>query len=840
MNEHTPIIQQYIEIKKKHKDKLLLFRMGDFYEFFYDDAKEASNILDIVLTSKGNSVGERVPMAGFPIHSANNHISKLINSGKVVAICEQVSTIKGKNNLIDRRVVKVLTPGTIIDENYLSNDDNNFICCVTGVDGVYGLAVLDVSSGYFFVSNISDDASLLNEIDRISPSEILVSDQFNKFILFSNFKSLQRWNNRKFNYRYAFNVLSSTLNTKKIENVVFNKNLIIAAGCLIDYVAYTQRCKLEHIVDIDVLDVNSFLFLDSVTKADLEIIKNLNGGSKNTLNNVIDHTLTFMGRRLLRLWLNTPLLSRKELNERLFSVSLLKEKQGYLLFDLALSKMCDLDRILTRVVFKKAKPVDLLKLSSSLKEIPIFIECFKVFKLNDFLKSIFARFKRHDRLIDLIDNSIISGELESSFELIKSGYDSLLDSYRDDYNNIKIKIIELEFSERKRMNIPTLKVKVNSTGYYFEVSKNYLDRVSVDYKEVFRLKNCTRYISDRLYLLGSSIRNYEKNISDREKELYKNILNTIKEKVISLYSFSNGVAILDILCSFAKKSYISNWVMPDLINDDIIEIIDGRHPVVEESLPKHFISNSLFLNSSRKALIITGVNMGGKSTYMRQCAQIIFLAHIGCHVPALYAKIGFIDKILTRIGSSDDITNSNSTFMLEMKEAANILNIATNNSFVLIDEIGRGTSVPCAIPLAWGIIDGLYTKNRSFTLFSTHFHELVKMSLKYDGIHNICFPLIKINGELIFSHKVEEGYVTDSYGIEIAKLAGIPESVIDVALEKSIELESEKIDLYKLEGIKELLNIIKEIRSDDTTPNESLKIIYCLEKIYNAKVKNKV
>lgn len=839
MTEHTPIMKQYIDIKKKHRDKLLLFRMGDFYEFFYNDAKEASSILDIVLTSRGTSVGEKIPMAGFPIHSANNHISKLINSGKIVAICEQVSTEKGKNNLIDRRVVKVLTPGTIIDDNYLSMDNNNFICCVNCIDSVYALAILDVSSGYFCVSTLNDDASLLNEIERISPSEILISDKFSKFALFSDFNTLHRWNSRKFNYKYAFNVLSSNLNIKRLENIIYNKNFVIASGCLVDYVAYTQRCKLENIIDINILDLKSFLFIDSVTKTDLEIFKNLNGGFKNTLNSVIDNTLTPMGKRLLKLWLNSPLLSRKELNDRLASVSILKDKQGYLLFNSSLKKIGDLDRILTRVVFKKAKPIDLFKLSCALKEIPTLIDCFNVFKLNVYLKNILARFKSHDFLISLIDNSILV-ENDFDFSFIKSGYDSLLDKFRDDYNTVKNKIIEFEFLERKRVNIPTLKIKSNSAGYYFEISKNYLNRVPIDYKEVFRLKNCTRYINDQLYVFGSDIRNYEKSILDREKELYKIILNSIKEKIVSLYGFSGGVAILDVICSFSKKSHISNWVSPSLVDSDVIEIIDGRHPVVEESLSKHFVSNSLFLTPERKSLIITGVNMGGKSTYMRQCAQIIFLAHIGSHVPAFFAKIGFIDKILTRIGSSDDITNSNSTFMLEMREAANILDIATNKSFVLIDEIGRGTSVPCAIPLAWGIIYSLHMKSHSYTLFSTHFHELVKMSMKYNGIYNVCFPLIKIDNKLIFSHKLEEGYVTDSYGIEIARLAGIPENVINIALEKSLELEKENVNLYNLEGINELLNIIKNIVFDDTTPKEALKIIYELEKIYNEKIKNKI
>ncbi len=840
MNELTPVMQQYMEIKKKHKDKLLLFRMGDFYEFFYDDAKEASEILDIVLTCRGSANGDKIPMAGFPVHSANSFIIKLINSGKILAICEQVGISKGKNKLIERKVVKVLTPGTIIDDDYLFEDYNNYICCISNFDECYAFAVLDISSGYFCVSNIRDESILLSEIERISPSEILVSGKFSRFDLFTNFKTIHRWDSNKFCYKFAYNILFSHLGLKKIKGFVHDKNLVIVAGCLLDYVAYTQRCKLENIVGVDIVDVKSLLYIDAVSKVNLEIMKNSRGGVENTLRKSIDNTLTSMGKRLLKFWLNAPLLSRKDLNDRLVSVSILKEKQSYLLFENSLKKISDLDRILTRVIFKTAKPIDLNKLSLSLKEVSVFVRCMKLFKLQGVLKFIFKKLKNHIFLIELIDNAIAADVMSGSLsEFIKSGYDELLDKYRDVLDNLKKTVFNFEFSERKRVNIPILKIKIGSSGLYFEVTKLYFSRVPGDYRKILSLKNCERYVTDDLLNLSSDIRNCEKNIFDRERELYFCILDKIKENIISLYDFSKGIAVLDVIQGFAKKSFFSNYVKPDLVDDDIVDIRNGRHIVVEESLSKHFVTNDLYLDNLNKVLIITGANMGGKSTFMKQCAQIIFLAHIGSHVPASYAKIGYIDKILTRIGSSDDISRSSSTFMLEMRETASILSHATKNSFVLIDEIGRGTSVSCAIPLAWSIIRELHIKNNAFVLFSTHFFELVKISNEFHKIKNICFPLIKVNNDLIFTYKAKNGSTTDSYGIEVASLAGISSSVVCFALRKQIELDLNKKTLKKMKFFDDVLNILKSISPDDISPKKALSIIYNLKKIYDDRTEKK-
>ncbi len=837
MEKITPIINQYLNIKRKHKDKLLLFRMGDFYELFYDDAKEASVLLDIVLTSRNYINNDIVPMAGFPWHSANNYISKLIKAGKVIAICDQINGIKTSDGLIERKVTKIITPGTIIDDIFLEREKNNFICCIYNNEDFYGVSFIDISSGKLFFMEFVGDYYLVNEIDRINPVEIIVSSSYSKFFLLPLGISIQKWKNYKFSYKHSIDVLRKIFSDNELEKfgILNFKNAVISSGCLFDFINYTQRCKIDSINSMDYCDISSILYLDNVSRRDLEITSSLQTNGL-TLLNSIDYTLSPMGKRLLKMWINYPITNRFEISKRNVSVSILKQNQLYMEFEDFFVNIGDIDRILTKISFNREKPIDIKKLSKSLKNAFLIKLKIENLRLNGFFLELKDNIYDFSNLINIIDKYIVDDPSCSLNEgkIINDNCDNELDSYRQSYRNISYYILEFEKNERIRTEILNLKVKSSFNNYYIEVSKNFLNKIPSDYKLISCFKNGSRYINDNLFTLQSKLISCSENITLREKKLYDFVIDNIKNNIVGIQKLSKMISILDVLISFAKKSDIYNWTEPLVDDSSLIKIDKGRHPVLEKSLFGQFHPNDLYMDSNKKIFIITGANMGGKSTYMRQCALIILLAHIGAHVPAEYARIGFIDKIFTRIGTSDDLSNSQSTFFIEMKETSDILKKATNNSFVLIDEIGRGTSIRDGYSLAYSIISYLNIINNSFVLFSTHFHELYLLEHEHSNIFNICFHGEKNDNNVIFSYSLKNSHSDESFGIHVAKMSGMPEIVIENAYKKlnhinSLSLLSNDIyldfDIFLLKDIfKTIVDIININNFEDCKKDLIIKL----------------
>ncbi|MDP2763176.1 MAG: DNA mismatch repair protein MutS, partial [Enterobacteriaceae bacterium] len=800
-------------------------------------------LLDIVLTSRGTYLNNPIPMCGFPVSSADNYILKLIKNKKIVAICEQISDLK-LDGLIERKVVRILTPGTVVDENYLTDCKNNFICGLSFCNDMYGIAVIDITTGYFFLNTVNSKLELLNELDRISPVEILVSDKFTDFSLLPNNSFIHILSSDKFNYKFALDVLSKCFN--KIELLKVDSNLfrqsVISAGCLLDFVLYTQNCNLCNLNTIEIYDSCNLLYLDRNSRRDLELFRNLRGGNDCTLLSSIDFTLTSMGRRLLIRWINSPILSRFEINYRLLSVSALKINQNYLKFYESLKKISDIERILGRIVFENVKPKDLKKLEISLKEIPLIREQLKTICADGVLKTVFADIDSAFFLSEFISNVIVDNPVASIKDgnVIKDGYDVDLDEYRRIYRYTGKFVLEFENIEKLNSNIPSLKIKCNNEHEYFiEISKNKAFNIPYNYKLIKSLVSKNRYVTDELKVLEKNVLNSKINVLNREKTIYNFILFKIKENMISLQKISEDISILDVIQSFAKNSNINNWCEPLLVLDNILEIESGRHPVIEV-FNSSFIPNDCLLTPGKKVLIITGANMGGKSTYMRQTAIIILLAHIGSHVPALRAKIGFIDKIFTRIGSCDDLANSTSTFMLEMKEIDAIIRNSTSNSFVLIDEIGRGTGFIEGLSLAWSIISYLIKNINPYILVSTHFYELSELSYVFTCVDNIYFAVLEYNTSLVFLYKFKHGVSSFSYSLNVAKIAGLPDDIIISANEKLIEIKNKKIicnDFNSCDLIKfnKIFNLISCIDCNDLSFKQAIDKISLLKDIIDGR-----
>lgn len=837
MNKYTPIIEQYLKIKSEHEDKLLLFRVGDFYELFFNDAIEASKILSLTLTKKS----KLVPMAGFPFKSLNSNIIKLMKSNKKVAICEQIGNEK-KNGLIERAVVIILTPGTYFNDEYLSQYTNNYITCICALDGFYGIASLDISIGYFFITRADTKMDLYNEIDKINPVEILVPDKSNFSSLLPK-RLLNTISDEKFNFKFAYDTLVKFFGLNDINSIDLSyfSSAILAAGCLLDFVLYTQKNKLENVASLEVHGINSFLHLDCNSRRNLELFKSLSDNEKDSLFNIIDKTSTFMGKRLLRQWLTYPILSRCVLNDRILSVSTMKSNQNYLKIKTLLSNFFDLDRILSKIVFSIAQPLDLKRLQLSLEVFPLIKRELSNIGLKGLLETIFHNMRVFDDLVKLIKQSVVDNPMHSikDGDFVKNGFDNKLDKYKKTIKDLGMALVKYKEKEKIRLGVSSLDIIFVNGNYFLELLKSESHKVDINYKKVSLGSRNFRYITDELKTIEKSLSETKIKIADREKRIYKIILYKIKKKIISIKNAAKYVAILDVLCSFSEQSSLFDWCEPILVDDDILEIKSGRHPVIEYK-KKNFIPNDLFLNLKTKSLIITGANMGGKSTYMRQCAIIILLSHIGSHVPASFAKIGYVDKIFTRIGSGDDLANSYSTFMLEMKEMSDILLNATKNSLVLIDEIGRGTGYLDGKALAFSIIKYLVEVNNSFFLFSTHFHDLYNLCNIFTSMSGIYFIVLNDDNELKFFYTFKNGFSDSSFGIEVANMAGIPKTVIDFAYKKIDDFNKEKkrnnLNFNSESNINYMLDFINKIDPDSLSPKDALEQLYVLKNFLNTKL----
>ncbi|RDE22345.1 DNA mismatch repair protein MutS [Motiliproteus coralliicola] len=791
---HTPMMQQYFRIKAEHPDELVFYRMGDFYELFYDDAKRASRLLDISLTSRGHSGGEPIPMAGIPYHSADNYIAKIVKSGESVAIAEQIGDPATSKGPVERKVVRVVTPGTLTDEALLDEHRDNLLLALTRDADRFGLASLDISAGRFWVTELDGESALLGELARLRPAELLHNEEDGLEPLLDGFVGLRRQPPWNFELDTAHRLLTGQFQTKDLSGFGCEElhTALRAAGCLLQYARETQRTALPHIRSISTEQQDNSVILDAATRRNLELDTNLMGGSENTLCSVLDRTATPMGSRLLRRWLHRPLRNLEAIRKRQQCIGSLLDDFRFELLQPLLKQIGDIERILSRVALRSARPRDLERLKLALGCLPELQQLLSPLdspRASE-LATLISEFPEQHALLEkaIKENPPV---VIRDGGVIAEGYDAELDELRALSENAGGYLVELEQREKERTGIATLKVGYNRVhGYYIEISRAQSELAPAEYIRRQTLKNAERFITPELKEFEDKALSSKSRALAREKMLYEALLETLAAELAPLQDSAAGLAELDVLNNLAARAERLDYCAPQLESEPGIQISGGRHPVVERVSEDPFVANDLQLQSDRRMLIITGPNMGGKSTYMRQAALIVLLAHIGSYVPAAQAQIGLVDRIFTRMGSSDDLAGGRSTFMVEMTETANILHNASPRSLVLMDEVGRGTSTFDGLSLAWSSARHLAAQTRAFTLFATHYFELTALPEQESGVANIHLTATEHNDHIIFLHSVHEGPASQSYGLQVAKLAGVPLAVIDEAKLKLQQLES--------------------------------------------------
>lgn len=799
--DHTPMIKQYLQIKSQYQDYLLFYRMGDFYELFFDDAIKAAKLLNITLTKRGKTSANPVNMAGVPYHAADNYINKLIKLGETVVICEQIGEITNKAPM-ERQVTRIITPGTITEEELLPKAAN-LIMAILQNNSSYGIAVLDVSTGLFNISNIKNNIDLAGELERLSPAEIIIPKNLENYKKIINIKTAI---NEVEQLQFTEKLAKLSLNTHFGNNfyVQFNHNpeyltSLCAAGALLHYVKSMHKNNLLHIKNLNIERLEDSVIIDQQTRRNLEISSNIQvkqeGYSKNnTLLAILDNCKTNMGSRLLFTWLNRPIKNHNLLNQRYAAIAALQRNLIFEDFRMILNQIDDIERIISRIAILSAKPRDLLQLKQAFDHLPQLITLLNTYVNNSvLLETILSNLNTFPELHQLITSAIIENPpiVLRDGNFIADGYDSELDNLKAIYNDADSLLTKIEMQEKEKTKISTLKVGFNRIhGFYVEVSRNQSKLVPDSYIRRQTLKNVERFINPELKQLEDQILSSKSRAIAREKFLFEELLKTLQQHILKIQQTAVAIATLDVLSNLAERAVTLNWSQPTLVDDEYVNIIAGRHPVVEQVQSTTFVPNNLLLDPNTKMLIITGPNMGGKSTFMRQNAIIILLALIGSFVPAQEAILGPIDRIFSRIGASDDLTQGKSTFMMEMLETANILQHATSKSLVIIDEIGRGTSTFDGLSLAYAIAKSLINVNNCFCLFATHYLELSKLSTENHQIANIHVTATEKNGTLSFLYTVLKGPAEKSFGLQVAKLAGIPEEVINAAKEKLLELEN--------------------------------------------------
>ena len=812
MQNATPMMRQYLEIKAQYPNTLVLYRLGDFYELFYEDAKKVAKLLDLTLTRRGSNNGDPIPMAGVPFHAVDNYIARLIKMGESCVICEQQGTPGAQKTMI-RKVSKIITPGTVTEEGIAPDRQDVFTACIYKGKHYYGLAYISLGSGLFKTTICPTKTELKLYIEKISPIEIVYEENFKEIDLFEEIhsrKALAPWN---FKFETCYKLLCSQFGTNSlfgfdIENL---EDGICAAGALLAYVKNTQNVPLEHIKSISRDDNSEFVLLDHCAQRNLEILSNLKGEKQGSLLSVLDNALTPMGQRLTRRMLVEPLRNNDLINQRLDIVEALCNSDNEILSQ-SLERIGDIERIVARIGLSSSKPKDLAVLRDSLKLVPDL----KNFLLKSGQKALISLNEKVDPLFDVV--ALLTSAIKdfpSTFlrdgDVIAQGYNEELDSLRELMSGSQELLLKIEQEEREKTGITTLKVNFNSVhGFYIEVSKAQSEKVPDYYIRRQTLKNNERYITPALKELEQKAVSAKERSLELEDELFHAVEHELQQKLPELTRLSQVLSLIDVLNGFAVVSKSGNYVRPQLSNEHIIKIVDGRHPVIEKITDKPFVSNSIELKD-KHMLVITGPNMGGKSTYMRQTALITIMARIGCFVPAKEAHIGNVDRIFTRIGASDDLSSGRSTFMVEMEEASSIINNATVNSLVLMDEIGRGTSTYEGSALALSIAQYLCSKVNCFTLFSNHYHEIASLAYTYSNVKNICFKATEFDGSIVFLYKANEGSQNYSYAIEVGKLAGLPSEIISYA-KKTIE--------NKEQG-KALKNQNSKINTDSASSSDS-------------------
>jgi DNA mismatch repair protein MutS len=847
-SSHTPMMRQYLALKAQHLDMLLFYRMGDFYELFFEDAVKASRLLGITLTQRGTSNGAPIKMAGVPYHAAEGYLAKLAKLGEAVAICEQVGDVATSKGPVERAVTRILTPGTLTDTALLDETRDNQLLSVFAGDGVLGLARINLASGSFILSEIAI-GHLAQELQRINPAEIVCSDDFKHPALESFACAKKRLSPWQFESDSAFTSLTKQFNTIDLNGFGVGSistdlsAAVCAAGALLEYVKHTQRAALPHINALSVEQTSQFIQLDAATRRNLEIDTTLRGEASPTLYSLLNSTQTAMGARLLRHWLHHPLRDRILVAKRHEAVADLIANAKFQHLQNPLKVIGDIERMTTRVALKTARPRDLSGLRDSLLQLPL-LQNTLVSNKAILLETLGANLQPPRDVLEILTKAI---KPEPSVVLreggvIADGYDAELDELRALQTNHGDFLLQYEIAEKARTGLQNLKVEYNSVhGFYIEISRAQAENAPPEYRRRQTLKNAERFITPELKTFEDKVLSANERALAREKILYAQVLYDIEPFITALQTNSGAVAALDVLCCFAERAQSLNYVQPHFVSETGITIEAGRHPVVE-SIAQPFVANDVALNPYRQLLLITGPNMGGKSTFMRQTALIVLLAHCGCFVPATSLKIGEIDRIFTRIGASDDLAGGRSTFMVEMTETANILHNATEKSLVLLDEIGRGTSTFDGLSLAWAVAKQLIEKNKSITLFATHYFELTRIVDDYKQAANVHLDVVEHGQGIVFLHKVEEGAAHMSYGIQVAQLAGIPKSVVNEAKRKLKQLENNQLahntnqpDMFAANvevpsaPIHPVLVELEAIQPDDLTPKQALEWLYKLK-----------
>jgi DNA mismatch repair protein MutS len=828
---HTPMMQQYLRIKSEYPDMLLLYRMGDFYELFYEDAKRAAKLLDLTLTHRGQSADKPIPMAGVPYHAVENYLARLIRKGESVAICEQIGDPATSKGPVERQVTRIITPGTVTDEALLDAQKDNILLAIHTQNKQFGLAWVDLSGGRFHLLQVKDEAQLWAEINRLQPAEILTQQSL--VLSHSTVKIRPAW---EFDLKRARQLLCEQFAVQNL-SAFGEKDYIIAfsaAGCLLTYLQNTQRQALPHLTQITLEQNEDYLQLDASTQKHLEIFENNQGGRENSLLSVLDYTASAMGSRLLKRWLGRPLNQANLILQRQDAVKEFIEKNQAVVLHPLLRQICDVERIVSRIALKSARPRDLIQLRETLGILPELTNAIAA-NQSMLLKELAPHLVLQPELHELLCNAIVDNPpmLIRDGGVIASGFDEELDELRMLSNNAAEKLVELETAEKQRSGLSTLKFGYNRVqGYYIELSRNQSEKAPLNYQRKQTLKNVERYITPELKEFEEKVLSAQVKALAREKWLYDNLLEEIQQFIKPLTQSAHALAQLDVLANFAERAQALKWSSPQFTLEPGIHLIEGRHPVVEQVLQEQFIANDLVLNNNKNMLLITGPNMGGKSTYMRQTALIVLLAHTGSYVPAKQAKIGPIDRIFTRIGASDDLASGRSTFMVEMTETAYILRQATHKSLVLIDEIGRGTSTYDGMALAYATCVYLAKTIKAYSLFSTHYFELTQLPEQFDCIRNVHLQATLANGRIVFLYQVEEGSANRSYGLEVAQLAGIPTEVLQLASQhlNQVQIQSEQSQPIVInQPPSALLNELAKIDADSLSPREALELVYRLK-----------
>ncbi len=800
-SQHTPMMQQYLRIKAEHPDMLVFYRMGDFFELFFEDAEIGAKLLGITLTQRGNSAGAPIKMAGVPFHAAEQYLTKLVRLGRSVVIVDQVGEVTGKGP-VERKVTRIITPGTLTDDVLLDEKQNNLILALSTQKNEYGIAWISLSAGIFMIAQ-GDLKDLYNQIERLRPAEIIATQKLIDELKIAKpnlaYKAIPDWH---FDADLSSRKLCEHFSTQNLDGFGISeyKLSIASAGVLLDYAKQTQNSQLPHINNLIYDNQNNYLILDAISRRNLEISQTIRGEKELTLLAVMDKCATPMGSRLLDNWLNNPLRNHSSINNRYQAVEALLP-----IYDQVrsiLKQVSDVERITSRIALRSARPRDLAALRNTLLLLPQFAF------LRDYSSQSRLIVDIHEHIFGLdntISEKLVVAIKEDPSVLIRDGnvinpgYNQELDYLRNIQSDGSQFLLELEAREREKTGIQNLKIEYNRVhGYYIEISRSNLDKTPIEYRRTQTLKNAERFTTPELKTFENEVISAQDKALALEKRLYEEILDFLSPAVANLQRLADALSTLDVLANFAKIAKDNNYCRPELVKHNELKIIGGRHPVVEGQVDQ-FIANDLKLNQNQSFLLITGPNMGGKSTYMRQTAIITLLAYCGSYVPAKSAQIGDIDRIFTRIGASDDLSAGKSTFMVEMSETANILNNATAKSLIIMDEVGRGTSTFDGLALAYAIARYIIEYSGSYTLFATHYFELTDLASHYSQVLNVHLNAVEHKDQIIFMHQVEIGPAAKSYGIQVASLAGVPKAVLATAKKYLSHLETQSKDQAQLE-----------------------------------------